>query len=478
MNSPRDRLILGIASIFVFLMSTIFVGASSHLLDTDSQLYMNLICTLIFTFNITILFAWMAFGLIGGAASAIFVALLSFFINLKIGVTSHLLLIAPFFTSSLIGYAYWRTTGDLEQTYQLKKEKLEEDINLLARGINNRRAEIDSLRKKFERYATLKGVAEVLSTTLSLDEIAAFITDSSMKIIGKAQRCILYLVDIEKQELSLCASKAILKEGYKIKYKRGDVFDLWVLRQRKTLMLEDITRDFRFSQDDQEMGKKYFRSLISAPLVRENKVIGILRLDSPKELIFAQDDLRLLDIISDLAAVAVENCFLYQRTEELARRDGLTNLAVRRYFMERLLEEIRRSAITKATFSILMIDTDHFKKYNDRFGHIAGDLVLKYFANLLSASVKKGDIVARYGGEEFVVILLKKGKEAALKEAEAIRKKVENEPLILRRQKMKLTISVGVANYTADASLAEELIKKADDNLYRAKRSGRNRVCG
>ncbi|MDD5496549.1 MAG: sensor domain-containing diguanylate cyclase, partial [Candidatus Omnitrophica bacterium] len=283
----------------------------------------------------------------------------------------------------------------------------------------------------------------------------------------------LFIVNVEKQELMLSASK----DGSQISEKKGDYFDHWVLRHRQSLFIEDAEKDFRFPAAEIENSKRVFRSLISVPLMSENRVIGILRMDNPTDYNYTQDDLRLLDIISDLAAVAVQNAFLYSRTQELAIRDDLTELVVRRYFMERFKEDIKRAARKKRSLSLLILDIDNFKNYNDRYGHAAGDLVLKHMAREISSMVREGDIIARYGGEEMALLLFGMNKKEAALEAEAIRKRIEKGSMMLRRQKMPLTVSIGLSSYPEDAGMEEELIKIADERLYKAKKEGRNRVC-
>ena len=128
--------------------------------------------------------------------------------------------------------------------------------------------------------------------------------------------------------------------------------------------------------------------------------------------------------------------------------------------------------------SFLMIDLDYFKKYNDQFGHVAGDIVLKTVAKILDDSFgQPGNIVCRYGGEEFCVLLPDCTKENAKQLAEKVRKKIEQEKIVLRRQETNITVSIGVSTFPKDAQMKEELIYKADHALYRAKEEGRNRVC-
>jgi diguanylate cyclase (GGDEF)-like protein len=169
------------------------------------------------------------------------------------------------------------------------------------------------------------------------------------------------------------------------------------------------------------------------------------------------------------------NEMLRERNEELERlsaSDSLTGLSNRRVLTQRLAEELLRSQRQNHSFTVLMLDVDHFKKYNDAHGHPAGDEVLKRVANILRTSTRAGDCTARYGGEEFAVLLSGKGAEAAMQLAERIRERVAEEEFPAGR----ITISAGIAEFPHHGHTAEAVISSADEALYEAKREGRNRV--
>ena len=194
---------------------------------------------------------------------------------------------------------------------------------------------------------------------------------------------------------------------------------------------------------------------------------------------FSTDDLRFLRTIADLTSIAIENAQLYERLETMAIKDGLTGLYLRRHMLERLGEEISKGIRQGLDLSFLMIDLDHFKQYNDSFGHMAGDIVLKAIAKLLEEHFSHpGELACRYGGEEFCVFLPDCPKSKALGLAKELREKIEAREIILRRQKTHVTVSIGVAAFPKDARAADELIFKADEALYQAKETGRNKVCG
>ena len=167
-----------------------------------------------------------------------------------------------------------------------------------------------------------------------------------------------------------------------------------------------------------------------------------------------------------------------KRLRELAITDGLTDLFNYRYFKEQLIHEIDRAKRHNLHFSLIMLDIDHFKKYNDTHGHLAGDAVLKNMAVLLRQNVRKNDIAARYGGEEFALVLIETNKTAARFVANKLKKLVADYPFSFRESQPngKLTISMGVATYPDDGTSYQKLVDIADKRLYQAKRLGRNKV--
>jgi diguanylate cyclase (GGDEF)-like protein len=170
-----------------------------------------------------------------------------------------------------------------------------------------------------------------------------------------------------------------------------------------------------------------------------------------------------------------------QELERLATTDDLTGLCNRRHFLalaRDLLtqDERRRRAEMQQPLALLVLDIDHFKSVNDRFGHDGGDAVIRHVADVCRSTISDTDILARFGGEEFVLLLPQTTGEQAAARAEAMRRKLESSPLQLDRGAVRVTISVGVAEAGADMQLIGDLMKRADEALYQAKRDGRNRV--
>ena len=222
--------------------------------------------------------------------------------------------------------------------------------------------------------------------------------------------------------------------------------------------------------DDLKVGPEV-RSIMFFPLSSEKKVVGILSVEN-----FLSEEVDRFSVLATQFALEIRKVLLYETIEELAITDGLTSLYVRRYFFERLNEELNRSKRYKFKFACLMIDIDDFKKTNDSYGHLVGDAILRALGRIIKESVREIDIAARYGGEEFSLILPETPSESAMLVAERIRKKVEEKVFRVYDEKIKTTISIGVSVYPEDALKGKDLVGCADKALYAAKAAGKNVV--
>ncbi len=420
----------------------------------------------------------LAWALSGPMTAAILSFLAAVFaIYLVLGSKEPALFLQLFIYAVLFVFMVYYLYGIQKRTNDKKilREKLVEEITLSEEGSRKKDLLKKALEEKIERLLNLQSFSEGLREGRDLQEVGRKIVTEIYQVLGNADQCALYLVDEARQELSLVASAK--PEGEVIKEKEGSLFDQWVMKRSQAILVEDSENDFRFPKEALE-DAAHHRSLCASPLITENKVLGVVRASSGVPNTFSTDDLRLLDIFSSLGAVTLRNILLYQKTEELAIRDSLTGLYLNRYFQERLSEEIRRAHFGQSAFSLLLIDLDFFKRYNDDYGHAAGDMVLRNVTAIISKCVQPVGFVARYGGEEFVVLLPSKGKRAAMNAAEKIRAEIEKARFLVRRVEGRVTVSIGVTAFPQGGRTREELIWAVDKNLYEAKSGGRNRVCG
>ncbi len=182
-------------------------------------------------------------------------------------------------------------------------------------------------------------------------------------------------------------------------------------------------------------------------------------------------------ILGHQFALALRRVHLYQEIEQVAITDSLTEVHTRRYLIERFQEELKRSKARNIKMSFLMTDVDFFKKFNDKYGHLTGDQILRETGFLISENIREIDIAGRYGGEEFCVILPDTDCQGAQYAAERIRKAIEGATIKAYDASVKVTVSIGTSTFSDDGKKMDELIDKADWALYRAKKMGRNKVC-
>ena len=389
--------------------------------------------------------------------------------------TVIIFILANFFVFIII----LKSVSDKLQASISAAEHLQESINIIEVENKNDQVHNLALKSKIVRYDNLKKLIEDLNNSLKLDTVIRVLSSTVYSLISNSTGVALfYLLDSQTQKLSLVHS---IKDDANLVVlsKEGDIFDQWVLRHSSQLIIENLKNDFRFDSDSiSSQNTRAVSSIISSPLISNNSLLGLLRLENKKEGFFNQDDLRFLSLVADLGAVAIENSLLFQKTQDLAIHDDLTSLYTRSYFIDRLKDEAKRCLRLDQHLSLMMVDIDFFKQYNDKFGHIVGDLVLKKMGVLLKESLAAfNPLLCRFGGEEFLVMLSGVDKKRALEIAEDLRQRIQSEKIVLRRQDTHITVSIGVATMPIDTKDEDDLVQKADKAMYAAKGIGRNRGC-
>jgi diguanylate cyclase (GGDEF)-like protein len=383
---------------------------------------------------------------------------------------------------------------------------------------------IAELQKELERTKTelniLYEVSNAMRTTLKLDEILYIILTGVTAHIGLGfNRAILLLVNesgefIEgRMGIGPDSGEQANRIWKHIELKEMDLEELIDAFQTSNHMEESAfnkqVRNIRVSLKDQQsrslinavlegiplqLSKESMQKYLNDPIIRfldseelavvplkaKDKINGIILADNfiTKKTI-TKNDLRMLIMLANQAGLAVENSRLFEKTVIRAHTDSLTDLWNHGYFQRLLGAEIERAKATDKPMSLIMLDIDDFKIYNDKLGHQAGDKILKNLAGLLRNQSRKMDYTCRYGGEEFTVILPHTDKKEAFFIAERLRENIEkyyfNHEEILPHK--KLTVSLGIASFPVDGSTPSELIAASDKALYQAKHKGKNTAC-
>jgi len=331
----------------------------------------------------------------------------------------------------------------------------------------------DRLREK-KVLAEFERLSQRTDLSIGLEELYILIMNSCVKG-SKADGGSLFIFDEERKELLLKTAWGLDEKiiGL-IKRRANEKLHLWskeklpqpIVRRKED---ESLSGDFE--------GVPEIETGMCMPLVgKGEKLIGLITLHNKrKSRHFLDEEKRLFSTFATYSVQAIENTMLYKSTEYLSITDGLTGLYNHRHFQEQLEVEVKRGQRYDLNLSLIMIDLDHFKEFNDSYGHLEGDTLLRKIAQILKSSLRETDFVARYGGEEFAVILPETNKEGASIAAERVRRALSEQTF--GEVGAKMTVSLGVASYPDDACLRAALIRKADEALYRAKREGRNRTC-
>jgi len=318
---------------------------------------------------------------------------------------------------------------------------------------------------------TLQDIGRRISTNQSNESLIPTVI-STAKASLQCEYCQVYLWDSKSRSLKN-ALPARARDQLNYRPVPNSGVAAWVIEHRQIVMRNDAEQDYRLRrilEEDPNMPDAI------APLTVGSDLIGLLVID--KVDVESPTIGRLLYILSNIYALGIKNSQLFKRIEEMASRDGLTGLFNHATFQEKLHDLVKQAEAQSSQLSIIMSDIDHFKSFNDTYGHQAGDFVLKEVARIWQTVMPEKTILARYGGEEFIGVLVDHEYSQALQIAEDLRETLENCPILFEGQQLQVTASFGVTEFRHPAMTTNELVRIADENLYKAKEGGRNQVIG
>jgi diguanylate cyclase (GGDEF)-like protein len=366
---------------------------------------------------------------------------------------------------------------DIQESYSRLQKKIDDLDKRLIVKENELRLSEKSLKKRVYEIHNLLEISNELYSILNLKRL---INSALLIILGQVgcQRAFAILYDSVDRKYSKKFLKGIETkefENYSINVD-DPLIKHFTYNQRPVLV------DELHGEKGMASMAKFFKEHnidVIAPIYNSERVRGILGCgEQLYNQSFDQSENDIFNILVNIISISVFNAQTFEEIRDLALTDAMTNLHNYRYFEDRLKEEINRARRSGSCVSIIMLDIDYFKNYNDTLGHQAGDEALRTLGLILKNTVREEDIVNRYGGEEFCIILPGLGKEVISILGERIREKVAEFPFLKQNVQPggKLTVSLGGSTFPEDADDFEGLVYKADQALYNSKNSGRNRL--
>lgn len=331
---------------------------------------------------------------------------------------------------------------------------------------------MEQAERRADTSETLRKAGAAITETLEMEEAVTRILEQLKQVIPYDSASVQFLVDNELEIVGgsgFTDPKSVLGIRFPIP---GDNPNTIVMETGKPYIIPEIEEKYHVFNDITSI---HIRSWMGVPLIFQNRIIGLLAIDSSMPNHFTQEDSDTAMTFADQVAVALENARIFKEAQNQAITDALTGVYNRRGLFQIGEFEFVRARRINRPFSAMIFDIDRFKKVNDKYGHATGDQTLRGLAERCRSGSRAVDLVGRYGGEEFVVLLPETNLESARHVAERLRQSIVKDSFKTDAGSLRITISVGVAEAN-DLDTLKTLIERADSALYIAKRAGRNRV--
>ena len=350
-----------------------------------------------------------------------------------------------------------------------------EDISLLEDTVGRVAVSIErgyvheEARQRQEELALISELATIMTSSLDIREIYDSFIKELRKVVDVDWSAIAL---VEGEELNLLALTSEIGSSWQT----GDRIPLkgtateWVITNKTALVESDLSQESRFWTSKHHL-KHGVQTIVFLPLLVNDRAIGSLSMASSRPNAYSQSQIQLLTQLASRIATAIENTRLYAEAEQRARIDQLTGLGNRRHLEEQIQIEIGRHSRYGGMFSLIILDLDSFKAFNDSYGHLAGDKLLNQLGSIMKSTIRTADGAFRYGGDEFAILLPQTNGRDAYEVAERVRSRVVSE---IKVGDTPVTASLGLANWPADGVRINEIIASADMALYYAKQSGGN----
>lgn len=361
---------------------------------------------------------------------------------------------------------------EYDQLMQARNERQEQFEKL--KEVNSQLEEMNrKLTSSLAEFFTLQQISQAISSIFDMNELLKFVNDIILGVMGVATSNIaLYnkegnRLKVQVTNISNARERALLTDNINSPALKE------CLDKGMTIIDNSVdTNKYSFTKG------RNVKSLMCVPLQVKGNTYGLILIEHTITNAFDENSVRLLEVITQQVSIAIENAKLYEKLQDYANTDGLTQVYNRAYFQKRLYEELSRARQQGYEVSIIFFDIDDFKIYNDTYGHLFGDMILQSIALAVKDSVRKDDVVARFGGEEFIILLPYTGKEVAYEKAEELRRKISELVICDQNNNVasSVSVSMGVSTFPTLAKNEIELLNSADKALYAAKERGKNCV--
>jgi len=328
-------------------------------------------------------------------------------------------------------------------------------------------------KKGYEELSAIMKIYRIIGKNLELKKISRVFVAQLVSTVGCA-RCSILL--IESEEIRIMAEKGLKVMNGKEEFNIDMPAVKYLMDTKQSIHTGNVMSS---PVADCFPSGCSMKSLIFAPVLVNDEVRAILHLDSPDENAFSEEAVRFVELMAKGMSIALERSLLHSQVEVLTIEDDLTGCLNRNKLEEDLEAETNRARRYGRPLTLLIVDIDWFKKYNDCHRQAKGDELLKKLAGILTGNLRNTDRVYRYGGEEFAILLPETNKENALVVAERLQETIEQEEFegeTVSQPDKKITVSIGVASYPNDGNFKDELLEFAEAAMRQAKQAGRNCV--
>jgi diguanylate cyclase (GGDEF)-like protein len=329
----------------------------------------------------------------------------------------------------------------------------------------------ERLTNSISEFYTLQQISQAINSIFDIKELLRYVNDVVLGVLGVSNSTVI-LYDERKNKLKV--STTSIKNSTELVSLSDNVNSIVLMDVLDSgkIFVENFVDydDFPFTRG------RDVKSILCMPFNTRTKRYGLLLIEHKVVNAFDNENMNFLNTISIQLGIALENAELYQKLQSMATTDGLTGIYNRMYLHEKLKEELMRAQELNYPLTLAIFDIDHFKKFNDTYGHLFGDKVLKSIADVVNGALRSSDILARFGGEEFIIILPRTSVLEAYQKIYNLSIKISRSVISDNLVSASVTASFGIAGYPHHASSDNEIIRFADDALYEAKKAGRNCV--